>query len=130
LDYVAQAHHRPTLENEVPFMKISSDGVQLNIRDTGIGDTALVFQHFWGGSSMTWNDVISSLRERFRCIAIDARGAGSSAAPATGYSMEDHARDALNVVKSLELSRYVLVGHSMGGKAAQLLASPHFQCQK
>jgi pimeloyl-ACP methyl ester carboxylesterase len=108
-------------------MKISSNGVQLNVNDTKKGDTALVFQHFWGGSSLTWDDVISKLQDRFRCVAIDARGAGSSDAPDIGYSMEDHAGDALNVIKSLELSRYVLVGHSMGGKSAQLLASNHPQ---
>jgi len=108
-------------------MKIASHGVQLNVNDTGTGARSstptLVFQHFWGGSSLTWSEVISHLRDRFRCVAIDARGAGASAAPASGYSMEDHADDAFHVIESLGLTRYVLVGHSMGGKAAQLLAS-------
>ncbi|MGI4814174.1 MAG: alpha/beta fold hydrolase [Janthinobacterium lividum] len=107
-------------------MKISSNGVDLNVTDTGAQqpeDIALVFLHHWGGSSQTWNEVISRLRARFRCIAIDARGAGASDAPAKGYSTTDHARDALIVVASLGLARYILVGHSMGGKAAQLMAA-------
>jgi len=104
-------------------MKIPHDGIQLNVIDTQIGDTALVFLHHWGGSSRTWSAVTSRLDDRFRCIAIDARGAGDSDAPARGYSTEDHAADALAVIQALNLSRYVLVGHSMGGKAAQVLAS-------
>lgn len=111
-------------------MKISSNGVKLNVNDTGTpiadggkGDIALVFLHFWGGSSLTWNEVTARLRNRFRCISIDARGAGDSEAPSTGYSTNDHANDALNVIKALGLKRYILIGHSMGGKAAQLLAS-------
>ena len=104
-------------------MKISSNGIELNVNDTGTGDIALVFLHFWGGSSLTWNEVTSRLRDRFRCITIDARGAGDSQAPSRGYSTNDHARDALNVIETLALRRYVLIGHSMGGKAAQLLAS-------
>ncbi|MGZ7469341.1 alpha/beta fold hydrolase, partial [Vibrio parahaemolyticus] len=34
--------------------------------------------------------------------------------------MEDLARDAEGVISALELKRYILVGHSMGGKVAQL----------
>jgi pimeloyl-ACP methyl ester carboxylesterase len=79
--------------------------------------------HYWGGSSQTWNEVISSLRDRFRCVAIDARGAGESDAPASGYSAADHAGDALNVIRSLGLNSFNLVGHSMGGKTAQALAA-------
>jgi pimeloyl-ACP methyl ester carboxylesterase len=104
-------------------MRLSGNGIQLNVNDTGTGETALVFQHYWGGSSRTWNEVTSGLLDRFRCVAIDARGAGESDAPATGYSTEDHAADALNVIRVLGLTRYILVGHSMGGKASQLLAA-------
>lgn len=104
-------------------MKISSRGVQLNVEDAGSGDTALVLLHHWGGSSQTWNEVVSRLRDQFRCVAIDARGAGSSDAPVAGYGTADHVGDALCVVESLCLTRWILVGHSMGGKAAQLLAS-------
>lgn len=104
-------------------MKISSNGIQLNVNDTGTGDVSLIFQHHWGGSSLTWKEVIIRLRDRFRCVAIDARGAGDSDAPLSGYSTADHAGDALNVIQALRLTRYILVGHSMGGKSAQFLAA-------
>ncbi len=104
-------------------MKIESKDVVLNVNDTQVGETALVFLHHWGGSSQTWSGVIAGLRDRFRCVAIDARGAGDSTAPVTGYCTEDHAADALAVIQALGLTQYVLVGHSMGGKASQLLAS-------
>ncbi|PKE29449.1 alpha/beta hydrolase [Rahnella sp. AA] len=104
-------------------MKILSNGNNLNVTDTQKGETALVFLHFWGGSSQTWDPVVALLRDTFRCIAIDARGAGESEAPDEGYRTQDHADDVLNVITALGLTRYILVGHSMGGKAAQLLAS-------
>jgi pimeloyl-ACP methyl ester carboxylesterase len=104
-------------------MRIANKDVELHVSDTGAGDTALVFLHHWGGSSQTWSDVVARLRDRFRCVCIDARGAGESDAPAQGYSTEDHAADALAVIQSLALTRHVLVGHSMGGKAAQVLAA-------
>ena len=104
-------------------MKIPSDEIQLNVEDVGNGTTTLVFLHHWGGSSRTWSEVTLHLRDHFRCVAIDARGAGNSDVPSEGYSTRNHAADALNVIKALKLERYMLVGHSMGGKASQLLAS-------
>jgi pimeloyl-ACP methyl ester carboxylesterase len=104
-------------------MKQKVNGIQLNVRDQGQGEPALVFLHYWGGSSRTWDLVIDRLKTDFRCVAYDQRGWGESDKPETGYSMQDLANDAEALIHSLGLTRYVLIGHSMGGKAAQLLAS-------
>jgi len=104
-------------------MKIGSNGVELHVEQRGSGAPALVFLHYWGGSSRTWRYVVEALESDFRTIAIDQRGWGHSAAPETGYALADLARDAQAVVEALELERYILVGHSMGGKVAQLVAS-------
>jgi pimeloyl-ACP methyl ester carboxylesterase len=77
----------------------------------------------WGGSARTWNFVIEQLCSTFHCIAYDQRGWGESDAPADGYTISDLAGDAAALVRALDLKRYVLVGHSMGGKAAQSLAA-------
>ena len=58
-----------------------------------------------------------------RTIAIDHRGWGKSDAPANGYGLADLADDAQGVIAALNLKRYILIGHSMGGKVAQLMAS-------
>jgi pimeloyl-ACP methyl ester carboxylesterase len=106
-------------------VKIKTNGVELNVNDTGIGDTTLVFLHHMGGSSKTWSDVTSRLSRDFRCIAIDARGAGDSEATETGYSIRNLGNDVLGVIATLRLKRYIVIGHSMGGKIAQYLASTH-----
>ncbi|ADU71754.1 alpha/beta fold hydrolase [Pantoea sp. At-9b] len=108
-------------------MKIDSKGVQLHVTDSGNGDIALVFMHFWGGSSATWSSVISLLSDDFRCVAIDARGSGQSEVATQGYRTADHADDVYAVIQALGLKRVILVGHSMGGKTAQLLASRQHQ---
>ena len=41
----------------------------------------------------------------------------------SGFDLAGLASDAKEVVKALKLDRYVLIGHSMGGKVAQLIAS-------
>jgi pimeloyl-ACP methyl ester carboxylesterase len=100
-------------------------GVNLFLERKGTGDLTLVFLHYWGGTHRTWGKVISALEGRFATVAYDLRGWGQSdsAPESSGYSIEALADEAAGLIELLELQRYVLVGHSMGGKVAQLLAS-------
>ena len=104
-------------------MKVASNGIQINVEEQGSGEPALVFLHYWGGSARTWRHVTSKLSSTYRTLAADHRGWGESEAPATGYALADLADDVLGVIQALDLKRYVLVGHSMGGKVAQLIAA-------
>jgi pimeloyl-ACP methyl ester carboxylesterase len=104
-------------------MKIASNGIQIHVTEQGSGDLPVVFLHYWGGSSRTWDGVIAALPRPYRTIATDHRGWGKSDAPASGYGLADLADDVQGVIEALNLERFALVGHSMGGKVAQLLAS-------
>lgn len=104
-------------------MNIASNGIRIHVEEQGRGDLALVFLHYWGGSSRTWRHVTTALASSYRTVAVDHRGWGKSDAPSDGYGLEDLAADALGVIEALDLKSYILVGHSMGGKVAQLLAS-------
>ncbi|TAL52064.1 alpha/beta hydrolase [Pandoraea sp.] len=108
-------------------MHIQSNGIDIHLTQRGESELALVFLHYWGGSSRTWGPVIDALSGQFRTVAVDQRGWGASQASVQGYAIADLADDAQAVVDTLGLRRYVLVGHSMGGKVAQLLAArrPH-----
>ena len=102
---------------------IDTGAATLHVEQVGDGTPPLVFLHYWGGSTRTWHQVIERLADSARCVAIDHRGWGQSSAPATGYATGDLAHDALAVIRTLDLTDYIVVGHSMGGKVAQLLAS-------
>lgn len=104
-------------------MKVQSNGIGVHVEDKGSGQPALVFLSYYGGTFRTWKYVTERLAETYRTIALDHRGSGQSDAPATGYSLTDHAADTLGVIEALGVSQYILVGHSMGGKVAQLCAS-------
>ena len=108
-------------------MKIETNGIRIHVTQQGSGELALVFLHYYGGSSRTWDAVAKRLADRYRIIATDHRGWGQSDAPGEGYGIADLAADAEGVIAALGLRRFILVGHSMGGKVAQLMASrrPH-----
>lgn len=95
----------------------------LNMEISGSGATALLYLHYWGGSARTWRPVIDALPDDCTHVAVDLRGWGDSGKPDTGYRLADMADDVRGTIDALGLERYVLVGHSMGGKLAQYLAA-------
>ena len=97
--------------------------VDINVVEAGAGDPALVFLHYWGGTSRTWAPTIERLSQTHRCIAIDFRGWGLSDKNASDYTLETLADDVIGVINHFGLRSFVLVGHSMGAKVAQLLAA-------
>ena len=103
-------------------MKISANNTLLNVDESGAGEPAFVFLHYFGGSHRSWSEVTAHL-PGFRCIAPDLRGFGDSDASGSGYSVDESADDVAALVDEMDLENYVLVGHSMGGKIALALAA-------
>ncbi|GLX50614.1 hydrolase [Streptomyces hygroscopicus subsp. hygroscopicus] len=87
----------------------------------GAGPT-LVFLHYWGGSARTWDLVVDRLAGR-DLITVDFRGWSRSGSMPGPYTLRRLADDTLAVVADAGVTDYVLVGHSMGGKVAQLVAA-------
>lgn len=90
--------------------------------DHGSNSPALVFLHYFGGSRHEWTEVIDGLAVEYRCLAADLPGFGGAAA-LTGFSVEEMVDSVAGLIQSRELSRFILVGHSMSGKVAMVLAS-------
>ncbi len=87
-------------------------------------EPAAVFLHGLTGVAEVWGPTIDALgRRRPRCLALDQRGHGQSAKPATGYAAGDFVRDLLAAVDALGLERPHLVGHSMGARVAMVAAA-------
>ncbi len=102
---------------------ISVDGIQIHIVDLGSKKPTLIFLHYWGGSSRTWYPAIKDLSATNRCVAIDFRGWGRSSKIATNYDLHTLADDVVNVIEQLGLDDCIIIGHSMGGKVAQIVAA-------
>ncbi|KAL3461729.1 Alpha/Beta hydrolase protein [Aspergillus heterothallicus] len=120
------------------FLSTSSDTIihaRLTRPKEEFNKPALVYLHYWGGSSSTWHKLTSSegltpLSLEHPTAAIDLRGWGKSTGPLEGervYSIAAMAADVKSVLSQLHQSPenssilahgFVLVGHSMGGKVA------------
>lgn len=94
----------------------------LQIRLKPHNDTpALVLLHFYGGSRREWIETGLLLASEFRVVSIDTPGFGE-AADVPGYSVKEMADTFAATLAELQLGRFVLVGHSMTGKIAAVLA--------
>ena len=91
------------------------DGNVVHYLDEGSGPILLMLHGnpVW---SFAYRDVVTELRDRFRCIALDFPGFGlSTGAPGYRYLARDHAELLVSFLDHLELSELTLVGHNWGG---------------
>ena len=77
----------------------------------------IVFLHYFGGSSKSWNWVIEEISTEFRCLAINLPGFGGYP-PLVNPSIQNYADYVRAELTYLGITNYTLVGHSMGGKIA------------
>ena len=99
-----------------------TDDARIHFARTGGSGQAVVLLHGLMGSGACWSPLARALEDEFDVVMPDARGHGGSAAPESGYSYDQLADDVLCLVRELELSHPVLVGHSMGGMTAAVVA--------
>ena len=100
----------------------SVDGINLHYSRTGGGKPPLVLLHGLIGNGACWTPVARRLEADFDVVMPDARGHGRSSAPLHGYRYADHANDVLGLIRELGLVAPVVVGHSMGGMTAAVVA--------
>ena len=102
----------------------TDDQVNISYRIEGEGDRPVLMIHGWMMNGGVYDDVLARLDRRgHRYVVPDLRGAGASDKPASGYTLDRYARDLLGLMESLGHDTFTVVGHSMGGQIAQLVAA-------
>lgn len=99
--------------------------VRLSCRTTGSATAPpLLLLHGLTSDGRSWDGIAAELAEDWRVHVPDLRGHGASDRPGR-YSFELLGQDVLALLDALDVPRAVIVGHSMGGVAAYLLAHAH-----
>ncbi len=96
-----------------------SHGIEINFFDSETPNAdAVIFVHGNSESSMTFRHQLGTPSlAKYRRIALDLPGHGDSG-PAGDYSMELFVSVIQDLVIELEVQRFILVGHSLGGHIA------------
>ncbi|SBT43111.1 alpha/beta fold hydrolase [Micromonospora auratinigra] len=86
----------------------------------GHGPHRVLALHGWFGSAQGWGALPELIdTERFSWAFLDYRGYGARQDETGEYSIAEISRDALELADSLDWDTFSVVGHSMGGSAAQ-----------
>ncbi|TML79925.1 MAG: alpha/beta fold hydrolase [Actinobacteria bacterium] len=101
--------------------EITLHGHRVSYRRAGWGPV-IVLIHGITGSSLTWEDVIEPLAERYTVVAPDLLGHGESAKPRGDYSLGAYASGVRDLVQAIGHDRATVVGHSLGGGVAMQFA--------
>ncbi|MBU2982489.1 alpha/beta hydrolase [Lentibacter algarum] len=102
-------------------MKIGPNEIYLT--DTGGDKPALLFVHGIMMDHSVWSHQVAEFSATHRVICVDLRGFGASTTTSPEISFEDHRDDLLTIVDGLNLRDVTLVGWSMGGAIAQVMAA-------
>ena len=95
----------------------------LHVEEYGEGDRQIMLLHGFGATSFTWRGWIGALAKEHRVWSVELKGHGSAPAPPDDlYSIHDHANLVHRLIVQKDLRELTLVGHSMGGGVALLVA--------
>jgi pimeloyl-ACP methyl ester carboxylesterase len=97
------------------------DGQLASYTQAGEGADLLLL-HGWGCSANIFRDVQTALAADFRVFALDFPGFGQSEEPLEIWGDREYADWTLKVIDKLNLRTPIVLGHSFGGKIAQLVA--------
>jgi N-formylmaleamate deformylase len=107
---------------------VSSGGLKIHYLEHGTGPMDVVVVPGITSPAMTWAFVGEALSESgdVRVLTMDVRGRGlSDRAGAGGYTLQHYADDVAALVRSLDLERPAVLGHSMGARAAAAFGVLH-----
>jgi non-heme chloroperoxidase len=99
-------------------------GVQVRYVERGAVDPSrvMIMLHGFTDSSYSFQSLMDRLDPTIQAIAIDQRGHGDSSKPGCCYAPQDFADDVVAFMNARQIKAATIVGHSMGGFIAQLVA--------
>ncbi|MDN0197083.1 alpha/beta hydrolase [Streptomyces sp. S.PNR 29] len=108
----------------------TSDGTRIAHRDhtpeAGTSADPVLLLHGLAGHQGEWNDLVPRLlADGHRVVTYDARGHGDSTRHPRTTTRAAHVQDAVTLIEDLSLAPAILIGQSLGGHTALLLASAH-----
>ncbi len=100
----------------MPFIRTAQ--LNMHYETGGKGKEVLLLLHGNFASWRWWQPILKNTPKGYRAYAPDMRGCGDTDQPEEGYTIVQHADDLEQLIQALHISRFHLVGHSLGGCVA------------
>lgn len=107
------------------WLNFERQAVSLSVLDFGGGGRPVLLLHGLAGHAGEWTETASWLTEHHRVFALDARGHGRSERFPEDVSADALVADAAFIIEAVACEPVVVVGQSIGGLTALMLAACH-----
>ena len=111
----------PAFGPDAEFRELTADGVTMRVVIEGSGPD-VVFIPGGDQTAEAYSQQFARLRNDFRCISYDPRGAGETLSPPAPWTMNDYAVDCAAVIDAFCSGHAVVTGLSLGGLVTQQVA--------
>ncbi len=106
---------------------ISVNNLQLHYVEWGAsGNPPIVLLHGFQSNAHTWDTFSRAMADSYHVLALDQRGHGDTSwAPEGNYAPDAFIGDIVGFMDALNLGPAYLIGHSMGGRHAAMVAADY-----
>jgi sigma-B regulation protein RsbQ len=104
---------------------LADPGTRISYTLAGEGERTLVFAHGSYLDRRCWDSQVRFFSPDFRVLTFDLPGHGKSNGSREDWTFASYARDVAGLVAELELTRVILVGHSMSAYINLILMGDH-----
>lgn len=101
---------------------VADDGTHLAVTDYGESGAPILILHGLAGSGREMESTARALNPH-RVLTLDSRGHGESTRRPTAVSRQAHVDDVIRVIESVVGDPVILIGQSMGGHTALMVAA-------
>ncbi len=103
-------------------MNVNVKGLNISYEEVGSGDGILLL-HGWGSSNQVYKGIMNLMKDKYRLVAPDFPGCGSSEIMKSAWTLDDYVDFVLEFMDAVGLENPILVGHSHGGRVSLKLAA-------
>ncbi len=108
---------RGNFDNEKTIVK----NLHYEYTEVNVKAPTVVLLHGWGGNYQSFLSIYSAF-EGFNILSLDFCGFGQSDKPTADFTIFSYAEIIASLLKHLNLTNAILVGHSFGGRVALILS--------
>jgi non-heme chloroperoxidase len=117
----AEDWHDPS-PHQIRFVTVQP-GVKIETLDWGGTGRPLILIAGAGGSAHAFDDFAPLLTPHFHVYGVTRRGYGDSSKPRDGYDADRLGDDVVEVIRTLNIKKPILMGHSFGGQEVSDVAT-------
>lgn len=120
--------HRPDRHNRLviastAWRTLARGLIELAYAEAGTGDHPVVLLHGLAGTAQEWSPTLRALADTHRVVALEQRGHGHSTRVPQDVTRAAYVDDVVALIERLGGGPVTLVGQSMGGHTAMLVAA-------